>query len=429
MTTICFDGYNLALPSGTGIATYGRTLIDAVRGMGVSSQLLHGPNMRPSKDPFLAQLALADARQISKPPRSVRHLEVAAAWAGRTARYVEATDEIFWPTRDGRPEVDAFWIAPDLFRIAVKAHAKYRAITPLSFSPSRSAPDIMHWSMPTPLRARGVPNVYTFHDLIPLRLPHTTSEDKTRYLQMCRDLVRRADHIITVSETTRNDVINLLGVSPDRVTNTFQAVQPTDISNRSNEDVAETIWNAFGLKWKDYFIHFGAVEPKKNLGRVVEGYVRAGVCSPLVIVEGRSWLEQPEVALLEALEAYPEASMTKRIHRLRYLPRAMLQDLIRGARATVFPSLYEGFGLPVLESMGLGTAVLTSKVGGAAEVAGHAALLVDPYRADEIGEGMRRLEQDHAFRRHLEDIGRLQAGKFGMDHYRERLNAVYGGVA
>ena len=429
MTTVCFDGYNLALPSGTGIATYGRSLIAAARGMGVSPQLLHGPHMRPSNDPFLGQLALADARRINKPPRTVRHLEVAAAWAGRSAHYVEATDEIFWPTENGQPEVDAFWIAPDLFRIAVKAHAKYGAITPLSFSSPLSAPDIMHWSMPMPLRARVVPNIYTFHDLIPLRLPHTTSEDKRRYLQMCRDLAQLADHVITVSETTRNDVIRLLGISPDRVTNTFQAVRPVDVSGRPDEAVAETIRNAFGLKWKDYFIHFGAVEPKKNLGRVVEGYVRSGVCSPLVVVEGRSWLEQPEVALLEALEAYPEAGIASRIHRLRYLPQALLQDLIRGARATVFPSLYEGFGLPILESMGLGTAVLTSNIGAAAEVAGDAALLVDPYQADEIGGGMRRLEQDHAFRLHLENLGRLQAGKFGMDLYRERLNAVYSAVA
>jgi len=224
-------------------------------------------------------------------------------------------------------------------------------------------------------------------------------------------------------------VIGLLGVSPDRVTNTFQAVQPVDVSARSDSVVAETFWNAFGLKWKDYFIHFGAVEPKKNLGRVVEAYMQCGVQSPLVVVEGRAWLEQPEVALLEALAAYSDQGLAKRIHRLKYLPKAVLQDLIRGARATVFPSLYEGFGLPILESMGLGTAVLTSDVGAAAEVAGDAALLVDPYRVEDIGKGMRKLENDGAFREHLEALGRLQAAKFGMDLYRKRLDAVYRAVA
>lgn len=429
MTSVCLDGYNLALPSGTGIATYARTLVAAVRGMALSPQLLHGPHMRQRGDPLLAQLALADARRIVKPSRSVRHLEVATAWAGRTARRVEATDEIFWPTPDGRPEADAFWIAPDLYRIAAKAHAKYGAITPVNFAPLRSVPDIMHWTMPTPLRAKGVPNIYTFHDLIPLRLPHTTSEDKARYLQMCRELAQKADHVITVSEATRKDVVDLLGVSPDRVTNTFQAVLPVDVSDRPDEVVAKILKDAFGLKWKDYFIHFGAVEPKKNLGRVVEGYVRAGVRSPLVVVEGRAWLEQPEVALLEAIEAYPEASVAKRIHRLRYLPRSLLQDLIRGARATVFPSLYEGFGLPILESMGLGTAVLTSDIGAAAEVAGEAALLVNPYDADAIGGSMRRLEEDDALRLHLQTLGHLQAGKFRMGLYQERLQAVYTAVA
>lgn len=428
MTSVCLDGYNLALPSGTGIATYARTLVAAARGMALSPQLLHGPHMRQRGDTLLAQLALTDAQRIVKPGRSVRHLEVATAWAGRTARRVEATDEIFWPTPDGRPEADAFWIAPDLYRIAAKAHARYGAITRVNFAPFRSAPDIMHWTMPTPLRAKGVPNIYTFHDLIPLRLPHTTSENKARYLQMCRELARRADHVVTVSETTRNDVVRLLGISPDRVTNTFQAVPLVDVSNRPDETVAATLEDAFGLRWKDYFIHFGAVEPKKNLGRVVEGYVRADVNSPLVVVEGRAWLEQPEIALLEAIEAFPEARAAKRIHRLRYLPRSLLQDLIRGARATVFPSLYEGFGLPILESMGLGTAVLTANLGAAVEVAGEAALLVNPYDADAIGAGMRRLEQDDAFRVHLERLGHGQARKFGMDLYRERLHDVYRAV-
>lgn len=429
MMSVCLDGYNLALPSGTGIATYTRTLIAAIREIGLSPQLLHGPHMRQLEDPFLAQLALTDARRMIKPPRSVRYIEVATAWAGRTARFVEATGEIFWPTPDGRPDADSFWIAPDLFRVAAKAHAKYGAITSVKFDADAAKPSVMHWTLPTPLQAKAVPNIYTFHDLIPLRLPHTTSEDKQRYLRMCRELARRADHVVTVSETTRNDVVSLLGISPDRVTNTFQAVQPADVSNRPDEMAAATIRDAFGLDWKSYFIHFGAVEPKKNLGRVVEGYIRADVRSPLVTVEGRAWLEQPEVALLEAIEANPQASASKRIRRLRYLPRSLLQDLIRGARATVFPSLYEGFGLPILESMDLGTAVLTSDLGAAAEVAGDAALLVNPYDADAIGAGMRRLEEDGVLRRHLEQRGRTQAAKFSMHLYQERLHAVYRNVA
>ena len=82
----------------------------------------------------------------------------------------------------------------------------------------------MQWTATVPLYARGVPNIYTIHDLIPLRLPHTTMDDKATYMALCKMIARRADHIAVVSETTRQDVIRLLDVSEDRVTNTYQAV-------------------------------------------------------------------------------------------------------------------------------------------------------------------------------------------------------------
>jgi glycosyltransferase involved in cell wall biosynthesis len=107
------------------------------------------------------------------------------------------------------------------------------------------------------------------------------------------------------------------------------------------------------------------------------------------------------------------------------MPLRLLVSLIRGARATLFPSLYEGFGLPVLESMLLGTPVLTSTAGSLPEVAGDAALVVDPYDVDAIRDGIRTLDADEALRDDLSARGRQQAAKFSPERYQERLADAY----
>src|SRR5438270_9675109 len=113
------------------------------------------------------------------------------------------------------------------------------------------------------------------------------------------------------------------------------------------------------------------------------------------------------------------------IHRLQYVTFATLVTLIRGARAVIFPSLYEGFGLPVLEAMLLGTPVVASCEGALPEVAGEAALLVDPYDTDQIARAIATIVSDADLRAELARRGPLQAAKFSVERYRERVAAVY----
>jgi len=228
-----------------------------------------------------------------------------------------------------------------------------------------------------------------------------------------------------VSETTRQDVIRMLGVSEDRITNTYQAVNlPLSLTSRSQEDVTVELEGIFNLGWKDYFLHFGAIEPKKNLGRVVEAYLASGSKTPLVVVGGKGWLEESELALIKQVKAEGGPS-ADRIRQYEYMPFSMLISLIRGAKATLFPSLYEGFGLPVLESMALGTAVLTSTGGSLPEVAGDAAVIVDPYDVQAMTRGIRALDADEALRTDFETKGLIQAAKFTPQAYQQRLKALY----
>jgi len=183
----------------------------------------------------------------------------------------------------------------------------------------------------------------------------------------------------------------------------------------------------FQLGWKDYFLHFGAVEPKKNLGRIVEAYLASGVQRPLILIGGRSWLDEGEVALLNQIKRDGGAN-ADRIRQYDYLSFSTLVSLIRGARAVLFPSLYEGFGLPVLEAMALSTAVLTSTGGALPEVAGDAALLVDPHDVQAIKMGISALDVDEDLRSELERRGPVQAAKFSPASYQARLLQAYSAV-
>lgn len=432
MSSICIDGFNLALAKGSGIATYGRNLLTNARAIGHGTQVLYGPPSGRKKNAVVNEALLVDAdRPARKAKKSERFQRTLTSRFGRTAHPILPSGEVIWPSRGGgRPEADYFWAAGDLYHYANRAFAAYRTDTPVSFAATDQAraPDVMHWTVGLPLHAKGAANIYTIHDLIPLRLPHTTMDDKDVFLDLCRTVARRADHIAVVSETTRQDVIRILGVAEDRVTNTYQAVSlPPKLTGRSQAEVALELEGVFNLGWKSYFLHFGAIEPKKNLGRIVEAYLASGVTSPLILIGGRAWLDEPETALLRQVKADGGPS-ADRIRQYDYMPFSMLISLIRGAKATLFPSLYEGFGLPVLESMALDTAVLTSTGGSLPEVAGEAALSVDPYDVQALTRGIQALDADEALRGALVEKGRLQAAKFSPEAYQARLRELYAKV-
>lgn len=432
MTAICIDGFNLSLPKGTGIATYGRNLLDTARSAGMGTQILYGPSAPRSKDNVLNETALVDAPRaptgMNFKKKMDRFLQTRASAAGREAYAITPSNEVIWPSKGGgRPSADSYWASQHLFHYANRCFNAYGKETPVTFDPNGPAPipDVMHWTATLPLHAKSVPNIYTIHDLIPLRLPHTTMDDKATYKALCDSIAKRADHIAVVSETTRQDVIRMLGVSEDRVTNTYQAVKlPTQLTSRSQEDVILELEGIFNLGWKNYFLHFGAIEPKKNLGRVVEAYLASGSKTPLVVVGGKGWLEEGELALIKQVKADGGPS-ADRIRQYEYMPFSMLVSLIRGAKATLFPSLYEGFGLPVLESMALNTAVLTSTGGSLPEVAGEAAVIVDPYDVQAMTRGIRALDADEGMRHELEAKGLIQAGKFTPEAYQQRLIELY----
>jgi glycosyltransferase involved in cell wall biosynthesis len=247
-------------------------------------------------------------------------------------------------------------------------------------------------------------------------------------LRLLTRIAATADHIVTVSEHSRRDIIEMLGADEARVTNTYEAVEfPPEMLDRPGDIVAGDLMSRYRLEAKTYLLFFGAIEPKKNVKALIEAYRQSGVQAPLVIVGGRGWSNDAENRMLNAIEEEEAvlAPEKRRLRRLDYADRSALVSLIKGAQAVLFPSLFEGFGLPVLEGMMLGTPVVTSKTSSLPEIGGDAALYVDPHDVGDIARAIRTIAADADLRAELSRRGLEQAKLFSVARYRERVAALY----
>jgi len=428
---VMIDGFNVGLAKGTGVATYTRNLSNCLRKSGYDVGILYGGAFSAKHSQLLKEVLFFDSPSPELTPlkHTVQALKAISLPGRHSAFEVPITGAVIPdPAVSRLPDYDSIWNAPHIF---ARASQRFRLLGMTSTVRPQRMPDLCHWTYPLPLHVNGIPNIYTLHDLVPLRLPHTTLDQKTRYLKLVRWICRTADHIVTVSENSKRDIVQLLGVEPSRVTNTYQAVSIPDVYRNKSEDVVRReVEGTFGLDFKEYFVFFGSIEPKKNIGRLIESYLASGVQTPLVIVGAQAWKSEQELSLLPVSDLRSklrpdDKKPGPKILKIEYVPYGMLVNLIRGARGTLFPSLYEGFGLPVLESMLLGTPVLTSATSSVPEVAGDAALLIDPYDVRDIADGIRALDCDPQLREELAFRGRQRAAMFDEAAYRNRLSRVY----
>ncbi len=425
--TIGIDGYNLSLPRGTGIATYGlnlaRTLQAAGHGVVGVFGLRVGQDVPLRETLFYDRVGQPDTARLLFGGRWHRRMRLLRATLDRRlsplALEVPLTDRVDKAAFSERlPAFDRLVSSAGLFPMAQRHFFATGRFLPLRME---QPPEIMHWTYPVPVRLESARNIYTVHDLVPLRLPYTTLTDKPRFARLLRACVAEGDHLCTVSDFSRADIIDQCGVDSQRITNTYQAsFLPDEISAESRDDSARQVKGLFGLEDRGFFLFFGALEPKKNIGRLLEAYLGLGTTTPLVLVGARAWLSEGEMGLLPVDDP--------RIVRLDYLGRNALLRLTRSARAVLFPSIFEGFGLPVLEAMSLGTPVLTGNGSSLPEVAGDAAVLVDPYSTAAIAAGIARLDGDAALRDRLAAAGPVQAARFSQGTYLTRLEAMYAAV-
>lgn len=434
---VLVDGFNLGLEQGTGVATYARNLTFCAHELGYETDVLYDVRQSPGVHSLLKEISFFDPR-VGTPPAWLlawRYLtESVTSPFGVRAKAVPITGRVIATHYKSKlPYFDTIWNSPDVFNRAVRHFAvtRGRLSARLATKPGMR-PAIAHWTYPLPIRVPGALNIYTLHDLVPLRLPFTTLDNKRRYFALVRRLARRADHIVTVSETSKRDIVNLLGVPEHRITNTYQAVEiPSKYADKPDSMVKQEVEGTFNVSYKEYMLFFGAIEPKKNVGRLIEAYLAAKIDTPLLILGKMAWKSEQEMRLLDDdATSYLETlgSLTyrrRKVLHVDYAPFPLLVSLIRGAKAVLFPSLYEGFGLPVLEAMKLGTPVLTSTEGATREIAGEGALLVDPYDTRALAEGISALEANADFRARLSLHGRRTAEIYSMEAYKARVGSLY----
>jgi glycosyltransferase involved in cell wall biosynthesis len=432
---IALDGFNLALERGTGVATYGRNLSFCLRDLGHEVHALYGKVDAGGKSALMQEIAFFDENAGAPEGafgRFRRGVGASLSLRARAAREIVFSGAVIYDQFLSRlPHFDRLWNSPRLFE---HAHYRFRLYGGRTRVRIPAKLDIMHWTYPLPVKLSGAKNIYTFHDLVPLRLPYTTLDRKRDYFKLVKQLADSADHIITVSETSKADIISLLGVDESKVTNTYQAVSIPDSYLKIPLDMLkDELYGAFELELKNYLLYYGSIEPKKNIARIIEAYLASNLEMPLVIVGAQAWKADQELRLLKTLAARKDDgsknSPRLKIIQLDYVTFPQLINLIRGALAVTFPSLYEGFGLPILEGMMCGTPVITSNMGSMREIAGEAALLVDPYDTRDIKDAMIAIANDASLRQTLVDRGIFVSRYFSLENYQDRIEHAYRRVA
>jgi glycosyltransferase involved in cell wall biosynthesis len=269
---------------------------------------------------------------------------------------------------------------------------------------AREGVDLVHsLGYVSPLRA-GCPAVVTVHDLNFRAFGAEMGRRRRWMLELfVRLSVTRARRVITVSEFARQQLLAAYALPPERVKVTHEAPRATPAVTAADENGARALTGT----GRPYFIAYGSTSPNKNLARLLEAYAaaRAGADIPhRLVVVGHT--PKTLAALAERISIGSDVVLTG------YLEDGILQAVLRGADGLLFPSLYEGFGLPVLEAMAAGVPVACSNAASLPEVAGDAALLFAPTSTAEIASAVERLAGSAALREDLRSRGYRRAAQF-----------------
>ncbi len=232
--------------------------------------------------------------------------------------------------------------------------------------------------------------------------------------------VRRASAIITISHSARQDLQKVLKI-PDKKLHVVYGAAPTHFEPVTNPERLDQIRRKYKLP-DQFLLYVGTLEPRKNLSRLVRAFGRLkkqGQPHKLVLAGPWGWSMNGFQQQIEQLELGDAVQM------LGYIPDEDLPGLYSLATVFVFPSIYEGFGLPPLEAMACGTPVLSSKNSSLAEICGEAAYLIDPLDEENLADGLRQVLEDKNLQKKLGENGRKRAAEFSWERAARETTAVY----
>jgi glycosyltransferase involved in cell wall biosynthesis len=256
------------------------------------------------------------------------------------------------------------------------------------------------------------PSVATVHDLGYHHFPETHTASQRLYLRWSTGHnARLAQRVIVDSQATADDLLRFYPIEPSKVVVIHPGVDPA-LQRITDEETLSIVWRKYRV-YPPYFLYIGTLHPRKNLLRLMEAFAGSGLAGQeslhtLVLAGKSGWLTQPIIEALHRMS--PEVS--GRIHLPGFVDDADKAALLSGATALAFPSLYEGFGFPVLEAQACGTAVICANGSSLPEVAGKGGLLVDPFDKGAIASALQQVAADDALRERLVACGYDNVRKF-----------------
>ncbi len=270
--------------------------------------------------------------------------------------------------------------------------------------------------------------VCTIHDLAFKRYPETVTLKTRKFLELrMKKTIKRADSIIVVSKFTANELNELYGVPEEKIAVIYNGVDFNLYNGNVEYTRIKEVLQKRGLEYEKYFFYLGTIEPRKNIKRMVGAYAE---CVKRLKEEGK---EIPKLVLGgklgwyydEILEKIKNEDIEDNIKLLGYVDEKEKPELYSGCLAFLFPSLYEGFGLPIAEAMACGAPVLTSDSTSLAEIAGDNAILCDPLSEKDIAEGIYRLATEPQTREKFSKCGQEHVKQFNWDASAEKLYRLY----
>jgi glycosyltransferase involved in cell wall biosynthesis len=277
-----------------------------------------------------------------------------------------------------------------------------------------------HYVLPPLVRCKSV---VTIHDVIHLMFPqYLPSRMALAYARMSIGLAaRRATRVMTVSESSKRDILRYVDIPPEKVDVIYNAYDER-FGVEPEEEAVLRVRERYQLH-DEFVLYAGNVKPHKNLERLIEAFYlvrKSGLDHLKLVLIGDDISKY--FALRRAVHQY---QLHPYVRFLGYLPEETLAVMYRLAGVFVFPSLYEGFGLPPLEAMASGTPVVTSNVSSMPEVAGDAAVLVDPYEPQAIADGITKVLTDETLRADLRRKGLARAKQFSWEQSVRRIHDIY----
>ena len=329
---------------------------------------------------------------------------------------------IFQSRRDGRRLVEQsnFRARP----LWTPSHHRFEQAL-LSFEMRFTPLDVLHSPDFIPPFRRRCRSIITIHDLVFLLYPQFLTKSSARYYGQIDQAVRHTDHIIAVSESTRRDIVRLLGVPEQMITVIYEAPRHF-FHPLPDPDLRPRLQKRFGLE-RDFVLFVGTIEPRKNVPTLLTAFQQLlDHYHPevdLVLAGAPGWLTDEVYALVNRL------GLAGRAHFVGRVSDEELVWLYNAAQAFVLPSFYEGFGLPPLEAMACGTPVIVSNTSSLPEVVGDAGLLVDPTNANEITVAIWRLLSDEVLRQELIARGLRRVASFSWERAARETLDLYRRVA